>query len=281
MIHRASSAFADRRAIPRTAPARSPGPVPRRCACPTRSSRQAHDEAKLEVRQRACDRHRGRGRAGSDHRQHRRCLWSARRDSRHRRVGCRRRRRDRRGGARATGGGGGATVDAPCQGPSDCDSTSYCLADDQDCGPGHCVKRPPDHGDPSPDFYCGCDGVVYATPDEARAMGVDVGSNNRCKVDPGDFFLCGSQVMCRGSGKCCGSDGAACGFEYYCVHYDRPDSPGGCAKALLEPTGYDPFCECDLKCLLDGWCNSTGVQPPFTSVTCQELCNGEYMIECK
>ncbi len=183
------------------------------------------------------------------------------------------------GGARATGGGGGATVDAPCQGPSDCDSTSYCLADDQDCGPGHCVKRPPGHGDPSPDFYCGCDGVVYATADKARGMGVDVGSTTRCADDPAHFFPCGSRVMCRGSGKCCGSDGAACGFEYYCVRSKYTD--GYCAKALLEPTGYDPYCECDLKCLLDGWCNGTGVQPPFTSVTCQELCNGEYMIECK
>jgi hypothetical protein len=185
------------------------------------------------------------------------------------------------GGARATGGGG-STVDAPCQGPNDCDNTSYCLADDQDCGPGHCVKRPPGHGDPSADFYCGCDGVVYGTPDHAHAAGFDVGNNTRCVVDPGDFFPCGPRAMCRGSGKCCGSDAAACSFQYYCQLSNGQASPvGNCGKAILEPTGFDPYCGCDLQCLLDGWCNSGGVQPPFTSVTCQELCNGEYLIDCK
>ncbi len=146
------------------------------------------------------------------------------------------------GGARATGGGGGATVDGgpPCLGPSECDSTSYCQADDQDCGPGHCRKRPHPGGDPSADFYCGCDGVVYGTPDKARAMGVDVGNNTRCAVDPADFFPCGSRSMCRGSGKCCGSDGAACDFQHYCELYNGQAEPDvSCGKALVAPTGYD------------------------------------------
>jgi hypothetical protein len=191
--------------------------------------------------------------------------------------------------------GSGSAGGPPCETGADCDSSSYCRADDEDCGAGHCRARPDKPGwDPS-GTYCGCDGMLYRGVDRARFQGIDVGSNQRCKIDPGKLFRCGPQLLCGGRigpgyDVCCPTDGGACPLPpdeirtSVCIHY----GPAKGSKVYWA-CGYDnpPF-DCSGSHALD-FCNvcedelSSKCVPSYhdyTSVTCHQECLGELVLEC-
>jgi hypothetical protein len=124
-----------------------------------------------------------------------------------------------------------ACPDVPCPvgcggfGGIECGADEYCdyvVAGSPGCGPddgaGVCVRRP-DLCMALYDPVCGCDGVDYPGPCEARAAGQDVAGFGMCGSAVLDCRLTGcsareSCIVCGppGTGYSCVMDGAVCGL---------------------------------------------------------------------
>lgn len=139
-----------------------------------------------------------------------------------------------------------------CGGAGDCKATEWC-----DVGgfcpniltkKGTCKPRPT----ACPDLYaptCGCDGVVYSSPCDAQASGVDANKAGGC-VPPAGWISCGTGF--------CQSD-----FSFCIATPNDAISPGDPIKTYYSCANLPPACQKATDCA----CFPKNVPCPQTSCT--------------
>lgn len=140
-----------------------------------------------------------------------------------------------------------------CGSNSDCSSTEYCVPDEHESLrciglSGHCesLMHCAYCSAPGSDYcqVCGCNGITYASPQEACIAGVTAPHRGPCGVPAGfdagtSTVSCGTDAQCPANAQCCFLTGTC---------FDAAEQ----WRCQLQPNGSMP------DCLSDAECNSGG-----------------------